>query len=155
MKRFLTFLVFLCVCYCTFWVIHNRVVVVSGSSMEPAYSDGDILLVRPIHSVAALSMGNPVCCLTSPDGDVVIKRLIGYPGDTVELIDGGTYVNGDLLMERTSESWDNMVFKCGPDQYLFLGDNRADSNDARFWSTPFVSSSDIISEVLSSQLEVG
>ena len=152
-KYFVFFIALFSVCVAVY-ILNTSTVVVSGDSMEPTYSDGDILFVSEINSQSDLSPRHPVCCIVSEDGSLVIKRLIGYPGDTVELKDGRTYINGELLQERESPSWDNMVFECGEDEYLFLGDNRAASFDARYWDNPFVSFSSIVSQVRESQLEV-
>lgn len=151
-KSFGFFIALISVCV-TVYVLHTNTIVVSGNSMEPTYSDGDVLFVSKVNSQDDLSPDHPVCCITSEDGYFVLKRLIGYPGDLVELKDGRTYVNGELLQERESPSWDNMVFECGEDEYLFLGDNRAASFDARYWDTPFVPLSSIVSQVRESQLE--
>lgn len=115
--------------------INDHVIVVSGSSMYPTYKDGDVLFVRPVRDVSDIIDGYPVCWVRLDTGRDVIKRLVGYPGDTVELRYGDTYVNGKLVMKRTTESYDNMVFELGEEDYLFLGDNRAESMDGRYWKT--------------------
>lgn len=119
-------------------VLSRRVVVISGSSMEPTLHDGDIAPITLIDNAKALPDNYPVCWVDLPNGESVVKRLIGYPGDTVELIDGATYVNGKLIMESPNNCWDNMKFELGDNQYLFLGDNRTESYDAREWEKPFV-----------------
>lgn len=118
-------------------------VVVNGDSMEPLFHDGDLLVLDEVSSVEDLPLDNPVCWVTLPDGSNVIKRLIGYPGDTIHLIDGDTYRNGELLMSRTTNSWDNIEFSLGEDEYLFLGDNRANSLDGREWAGNYVGFSSI------------
>ncbi|MGH8902884.1 MAG: signal peptidase I [Egibacteraceae bacterium] len=69
-----------------------------------------------------------------------IKRVIGLPGDEVEMRDGVVYVNGEVLPEAPTEEGgylqerDRSDFgpvKVSPDHYLMMGDNRADSDDSR------------------------
>lgn len=128
-----------------------RLIVVSGDSMSPTYESGEVLVAIPPTYVGD---DYPVCWLKIGDSNV-IKRLIGYPGDVVELRDGDTYVNGEIIMERDSEFYDNVTFELGDDQYIFLGDNRDNSIDSRYWASPYVSSSQIMGVVPNSGLGKG
>jgi signal peptidase I len=69
-----------------------------------------------------------------------IKRVIGLPGDTVEILRGEVYVNGEKLEEpyvipeyRGSQS--ARAWQVGPGNFYVLGDHRNSSNDSRAWGT--------------------
>ncbi len=70
-----------------------------------------------------------------------IKRVIGLPGETVEISDGKIYINGSdapldepYLKEEWTEDNNGYIFQVPEDCYLMLGDNRNISLDARFWA---------------------
>lgn len=120
---------------------------VTGQSMEPTTRNGDLLLVTTVPF--APSHGDIVILGLLGDAgrvDDIIKRVIGLPGDTIELRDGAVYVNGEKLAEpylpgdsftetgRARTSW-----RLGPDEYFVLGDNRAHSSDSRYFG-PFPAS---------------
>lgn len=67
-----------------------------------------------------------------------IKRIIGLPGETVEISKGAVYIDGEKLEEDyINGTWkvenDGYVFQVPEDHYLMLGDNRNNSSDARYW----------------------
>ena len=131
--------------------VAKNTVVVNGDSMYPTFTDGQVLLNRVVPPTKENMEGHPVCIVRLSDGNLVLKRLVGYPNQTVELVDGDTYVDGELLLE-CEDSWDNIIFQLGSDEYLFLGDNRDHSMDARHWSQPAVSSDAIIGIITDSEL---
>ena len=72
--------------------------------------------------------------------DAIIKRVIGLPGDTIELRDGTVFLNGVMLDEpylvsgsTTEPGRAGTVWSLGPDEYFVLGDNRAQSSDSRYF----------------------
>lgn len=112
---------------------------VDGSSMEPSLHHNELILVNRL----AYQFGEPA------RGDVVvfrfprdpeqeyIKRIIGLPGDTIEIRDHQVFVNGILLEEPYIAAPTNQsgVWTVPEDRYFVLGDNRNDSSDSRAWGT--------------------
>ena len=83
---------------------------------------------------------------------LLVKRIIGMPGDTVEIKNGKLYINDKEIDESTYVS-SNLNDNWGPynvpdNSYFMLGDNRAYSHDARYWDNKYVSSDYIIGEAV-------
>jgi signal peptidase I len=83
----------------------------------------------------------------------LVKRIIGLPGDIVEVRDGRVYVNGLLLDEPYlmppgfTQPGILDIYEVPPDTYFVLGDSRSDSNDSRFWEEPYVSKASIRAKI--------
>lgn len=106
---------------------------VDGESMMPTYHNGQIVFGS---SIKKLERGDII--VAKPDKKLVIKRLIGLPGETVESKNGNIYINGVLLEEPYLESERNIVSKnyewkveLGENEYFYMGDNRDNSYDCR------------------------
>lgn len=112
---------------------------VSGHSMETTLSDGDNLIVDKI----SYRFRNPerfeiiVFPFQYEEHTYYIKRIIGLPGETVQVIDGYVYINGEVLDENYGlEVMDDPGIAAEPitlgeDEYFVLGDNRNHSSDSR------------------------
>ncbi len=115
---------------------------VSGSSMEPTLTDGDNLIVDKI----SYRFNEPkrfdiiVFPFQYQENTYYIKRIIGLPGETVQIDeDGVIYINGEVLYEsygREVIDSDKIgiaeePITLGPDEYFVLGDNRNHSSDSR------------------------
>jgi len=123
---------------------------VDGSSMVPTLTNGQFVIVNRL----TYKLGDP------DHGDVVvfdyprdpeqeyIKRIIGLPGDTVEMNSGHVYINGQIIEEpyiaaaaRSTGEW------TVPSDHVFvLGDNRNNSQDSRNFGS--VSTDNIIGKAL-------
>jgi signal peptidase I len=81
-----------------------------------------------------------------------VKRVIGLPGETLEIHDGAVYINGNVLKETyLPEEMNNEFgpYKVPEGCYFLLGDNRNFSGDARYWAkNKYVSEDDILAKVI-------
>lgn len=111
-----------------------------GQAMEPSINSGDQVLVnRFVYSLTAPKRGDVI--VFKPNGNVnshyYMRRVIGVPGDTVQIREGFVYVNDELL--ETGIGNEKMSYAglaeeeitLGKDEYFVLGDNRDVSEDSR------------------------
>lgn len=111
--------------------------VVNGESMEPNYYNGDRFFMIREWIDDDYDYGDVVC--VDINGRILIKRIIGLPGDVIELRDGDVYRNdvkideSDYLPDgvRTDPTGLATTFIVGDGEYFVLGDNRYVSLDGR------------------------
>ncbi|MDR1532583.1 MAG: signal peptidase I [Clostridiales bacterium] len=115
--------------YFVFWPVK-----IEGQSMRENYLPGDYVMVSRLMVMAGRFSRGDALLSAMPYGDArVIKRLIGLPGERVQIKDGQVLLNGQVLREDyatgyTSGSVDILL---GEDEYFLMGDNRAVSVDSR------------------------
>jgi signal peptidase I len=126
------------------------VIQVSGDSMEPTLKDGDILLL-----VRTKSFESGDLCCVSWHNKMLLKRVIGLPGDRIDIDKDGTVsVNGKVLDEPYAT--DKSLGECDvqlpltvPENSLFvLGDKRATSIDSRSSAVGCIEKDQIVGRVL-------
>lgn len=134
--------------------------VVMGESMSPTFEHNDRLVISKISDIERFDM----VVFHAPDADdYYVKRVIGLPGDTIEIDEEVLYVNGEAIQEpyiaesedeedspitrKTDFTLEEMTGQSSvPDQNLFvLGDNRMNSKDSRFFG--FIHEDDVIGKV--------
>ena len=156
MKEILSTSIYLLVVLCAAYLIITYVgqrTQVSGSSMETTLSDGDNLLVDKItYRFSEPKRFDIIVFPFQYDTDTYyIKRIIGMPGETVQIdYDGNIYITGSLL----EESYGREVIQnpgraaepitLGEDEYFVMGDNRNNSSDSRDPSVGNIHRKDII-----------
>ncbi len=144
--------IILCLTYLIVTFIGQRTSV-SGSSMETTLSNGDNLVVDKI----SYRFRDPsrydiiVFPFKYEEHTYYIKRIIGLPGETVQIINGYVYINGELLESDTygaevmeSPGIAAEPISLGEDEYFVLGDNRNHSSDSRDPSVGVLHRKDLI-----------
>lgn len=132
--------VVLVVAFALVYFVGLRTTVV-GQSMQETLEGGDeILINRFLYKVTKPKANDVIVFL--PNGNekshYYVKRVIGVPGDTVQIKHGAVYVNGELFAEKveTAAIEDPGVaaeeITLGEDEYFVLGDNRNNSEDSRY-----------------------
>jgi signal peptidase I len=115
---------------------------VEGTSMMPTLDDQERIFINKF--VYRFHFGNiergdtVVFWFPGDPSKSYIKRVIGMPGDRVEVVDGKVIVNGEALVENyvppEFRDQSSMSERAVPqDQYFVLGDHRSSSNDSRAW----------------------
>ena len=144
----------------TVWVMKNYVLinaVIPSASMEDTIMTGD----RIFGSRLSYEFGEPqrgdIAIFKFPDDEsqLYIKRVIGLPGDTIDIEDGKIYINGsaeplqeDYLKEEWTVATGPYTFEVPEGSYFMMGDNRNDSWDARYWSNTYVTKDKILGKAL-------
>lgn len=116
--------------------------VVVGSSMEPTFQEGQRLLInKAVYHFGEPSRGDVIIFHPPYDnGKDYIKRIIGLPGDTIEIRGGAVYINGARLQEpyiKAAPMYSLSPYRVQQNSYFVLGDNRNNSNDSHNgWTVP-------------------
>lgn len=121
---------------------------VPSSSMENTIEEDALLLANRLAYIKkSPARGDVILFYHEQLGtSLIVKRIIGLPGETVEIRAGQVYINERPLEESYVTGADANSFApvtVPADHYFVLGDNRAHSHDARFWEDPFVSADEI------------
>ena len=111
---------------------------VVGASMEPTYHNGNIILVDKVFYKKGQPSYNDIVVVAyhvSPGEDQIIKRIIGLPGDHIEMKDNKLYRNGELLNEdyikEAMVGNEDFAYDIPEGKVFVMGDNRNNSIDSR------------------------
>lgn len=130
---------------------------VKGASMDTTFHDGEYILTDKIsYRFSEPERGDVIVFKAprNPDFDY-IKRIIAVPGDTISIVKGKVYINGEMLVEDYISS-DTLILPgqylregqqvtINEEEYFVLGDNRSHSSDSRQWGP--VPENDVIGKV--------
>ena len=132
---------------------------IQGQSMDPTFKNAEIVLTSKIHqwlggtpfgrSVGLDYKRGDIVVFQKPGLDDFIKRVIGIPGDSVNIKEGHVYINGNKIIEPYLDSGivtkggtfivDNgQPVTLGQDEYFLMGDNRGNSRDSRYAEVGFI-----------------
>ena len=122
----------------SFWF---SIFIVDGISMEPTFIDGEVVVLDKtfFRGKKIPKRGQPVVVQYpgDPENKRYVKRVIGLPYENVTISSGKVYINEELLDERYLpiyfETEPDGVWDLGDEEYYLMGDNRANSNDSRYF----------------------
>ncbi len=110
----------------------------TGSAMDPTLTNGDRLLIDRFPKVLKrFSRFDIVVCAPAEGGRVMIRRIAGLPGETVQIREGSVYINGEPLTlpvdtDLQTGGLASEPLTLGDDEYFLLGDHAESSLDSRF-----------------------
>lgn len=131
-------------------IIFMRIRVPTGSMIGTINPGDQFFVLRDIF-IRGYSRGDIVVFKRVGDSTLLVKRMIGMPGEHVVIEDGMVTINGNKLEEDYLSTFDKEYsgeFDVPEDSYLFLGDNRDDSYDARYWTHPYVNKNKLYGKVV-------
>ena len=138
--------------------IKNYIIInahVPSGSMENTIMTGDNLIGYRLSYRTKDPQRGDIVIFLNPDNEKqkYIKRIIGLPGETVVIDDAKVYIDGveleeDYLKEKWIIATGYYEFEIPENCYLMLGDNRNNSEDARYWENTYVSRDKIIGKAI-------
>lgn len=128
---------------------------IPSESMEDTIMTGDRIFGNRLAYLFGEPQRYDIVIFKYPDDEtqLYIKRVIGLPGETVEIRDGKVYIDGSETPLDDSFTPETPVGNYGPYTvpegcYFMLGDNRNYSKDSRFWQNPYVEKEKILGKAM-------
>ncbi|MEY8337347.1 signal peptidase I [Lachnospiraceae bacterium 62-35] len=126
---------------------------IAGHSMSPFLESGDVVLMNRLSYNLSDPQRFDVVVFQREDSRTNVKRIIGLPGETVQIYGGYVFINGEQL--STDDALDKVSLAgiaeipitLGEDEYFLLGDNRDSSEDSRFINIGNVKREQILGKV--------
>jgi signal peptidase I len=119
-------------CILTVTFFHQLLVPIQiiGSSMSPTYRNGSLNLVNRMSYTKKHAPHRGDVIALKADGELLLKRIVALPGESVGISNGALLVNGHPLADEFSMKfipWEMDLIALGQDEYFVIGDNRATS----------------------------
>lgn len=144
LKEIVSLILYIAVVVLLIFLLHTFVgerTVVEGDSMNDTLTDGDSLWISKLSYRLHDPERFDIVVFPYQDSDTYyVKRIIGLPGETVQIMmDGSIYINGEMLEESYGKEVIDQyhigradeVIQLGDNEYFVMGDNRNDSKDSR------------------------
>lgn len=139
--------------------ICNRFIIVNAKvpsgSMKDTILEHDRLIGFRLSYLFSEPERGDVVIFKFPDDETqnYIKRVIGLPGDVIEIYGGHVYINGDMLeepyiREPMITGSEKLTYFVPEGHYFMMGDNRNDSADSRYWVNTFVAKDKILAKAI-------
>ena len=137
----------------THFIIVNAVV--PTGSMKNTIMPNDRLVAFRLLYLFSDPERYDIIVFKAPDDEstLYVKRIIGLPGEKVNIIDGKVFINDQEVPLEDDYIMEDMLGSFGPytvpqGSYFMLGDNRNDSQDSRYWENTFLPKENILGKVL-------
>jgi len=142
------------------YYLNNKKLVVSTDNMSPTIKAGDTVRVKVGAYIFSSIERFDIVVFKAPEeyrlqekspNMVFVNRVIGFPDEKVEIKSGVVFINDYPLTELyvANKSQDNFgPYKIPLNEFFFLGDNRPNSWDSRFWKKPTIPEDDLVGKVL-------
>ena len=148
-KELLSWVMVVVAAACTAFFINTFVIAnsqVPSSSMENTIMTGDRVIGSRLSYHFQVPERGDVVIFHFPDNESIyyVKRIIGLPGDTIDIRNGHVYLNGsdtpleEPYIREPMEIEQDLHYEVPRDSYFMMGDNRNLSSDSRRWRNPFV-----------------
>lgn len=120
---------------------------IDGSSMEPTLHDGDhVITAKHFTSIDEGDIIGFDFIDTDGSESYHVKRIVGMPGDTVEVVNNQVLVNDEVVIEDGIQQYSDTVYDLGDDEYFVVGDNYEVSYDSRMHGP--IKGEDILGEIV-------
>ncbi|MCD8214261.1 MAG: signal peptidase I [Clostridiales bacterium] len=137
----------------TFIIVNAQV---PSGSMKDTINEGDRLVANRLSYLFSDPQRFDIVVFKFPDNEDLyyIKRIIGLPGETVEIKDGKVYIDGseepldDSFIKEPMYVEADAVYEVPEDSYFMLGDNRNNSADSRKWVNKYVKRNKILGKAI-------